>query len=109
MAAKTNFRSRVMKYAWQIYRATRRAWRECMLQAWRLYRLAKAMRKGTVVFSYLKSDGIIRQAKGTLLNTPSGASLGGKRITKPSYKTMAYYDIERGNFRCFKVENLIGF
>lgn len=36
-----------------------------------------------------------------------GATLGGKKVTKPSYKTMAYFDTEKNAFRCFKVENLI--
>ncbi|MDE5975557.1 MAG: SH3 beta-barrel fold-containing protein, partial [Muribaculaceae bacterium] len=72
-----------------------------------LYRLAKAMREGVVAFYYQKADGSIRKAHGTLQNVPAGATLGGRRVTKPSYKTMAYYDTEKNAFRCFKVENLI--
>ena len=34
-------------------------------------------------------------------------TLGGKKVTKPSYKTMAYFDTEKNSFRCFKIENLI--
>ena len=34
-----------MKYAWQLFKATQQAWRICMIKAWQLYRLAKAMRK----------------------------------------------------------------
>lgn len=107
MGKKNNFRSRVMKYAWQLLRATGQAWRICMLKAWQLYRLAKAMREGVVSFSYLKADGSVRKASGTLKNVPAGATLGGKKITKQSYKTLAYFDIEKQGFRCFKVENLI--
>lgn len=79
-----------------------------MLKAWELYRLAKAMREGVVNFLYRKADGTIRKAVGTLMNLPVGSTLGGKRVTKPSYKTMAYFDIEKASFRCFKIENLIG-
>ncbi len=107
MGTKKNFRSRVMKYAWQIFKATKQAWRLCMLKAWQLYRLAKAMREGVVRFSYLKADGSVREALGTLANVPAGATVGGKRLTKPSYKTMAYFDTGKNSFRCFKVENLI--
>ena len=78
-----------------------------MLKAWQLYRLAKAMREGLVAFFYRKADGTIRKAVGTLKNLPAGATLGGKKVTKPSYKTMAYFDTEKNSFRCFKVENLI--
>ena len=98
MEKKNNFRVRVMKYAWQLWKATKQTWRICMIKAWQLYRLAKAMREGVVTFYYTKSVGSLRTA---------GATLGGKKVTKPSYKTMAYFDTEKNSFRCFKVENLI--
>lgn len=104
---KTNFRVRVMKYAWQLWRATGNAWRLCMIKAWELYRLAKRMRQDVVPFYYRKADGSIRKAMGTLRALPARATLNGKRMTKPSYKTFAYFDVERNAFRCFKVENLI--
>lgn len=78
-----------------------------MIKAWELYRLAKKMRQGPVPFYYQKADGSIRKAIGTLRNFPAGVTLNGKRITKPSFKTFAYFDIECNAFRCFKVENLI--
>lgn len=107
MEKKINFRARVMKYAWQLWRATKQQWRICMIKAWQLYRLAKAMREGVVTFYNQKADGSIRKAMGTLKNLPAGATLGGKKVTKPSYKTMAYFDTEKNSFRCFKIENLI--
>lgn len=107
MEKKNNFRVRVMKYAWQLWKTTNQAWRLCMIKAWQLYRLAKAMREGVVSFYYQKADGSIRKAMGTLKNVPAGAALGSKKVTKPSYKTMAYFDVEKNSFRCFKVENLI--
>lgn len=107
MEKKTNFRARVMKYAWQLWKATKQTWRTCMLKAWQLYRLAKAMREGVVTFTYQKADGSIREAHGTLQNVPAGATMGGKRVTKPSYKTLAYFDTDKQAFRCFKIENLV--
>lgn len=107
MEKKSNFRVRVMKFAWQLWKATHDTWRVCMIKAWQLYRLAKAMREGVVGFYYRKSDGSVRKAYGTLKDVPAGATLGGKKVTKPSYKTMSYFDIEKNAFRCFKVENLI--
>lgn len=105
--ATNNFRVRVMKYAWQIFKATSASLSECLKKAWQLYHLAKAMRERVVKFSFLKADGTIREALGTLRDLPAGATLGGKKVTKPSYKTLAYFDTERNSFRCFKVENLI--
>lgn len=107
METKNNFRVRVMKYANQLRKATEQPWRACMIKAWQLYKLAKAMREGNVTFYYYKADGTIRKAIGTLRNLPTGITLGGKKMTKPSYKTLAYFDTEKQSFRCFKVENLI--
>lgn len=107
MEKRSNFRARVMKYAWQLWRTTGQAWRICLTKAWRLYYLARDMRQGVVEFYYTKADGSIRKALGTLRNVPAGATLGGKRVTKPSYRTMAYFDTEKHGFRCFRVENLI--
>lgn len=107
MEKKSNFRVRVMKYAWQLWRATKQAWRICMIKAWQLYRVAKAMRGGEVTFYYTKADGSIRKATGTLKGVPAGATFNGKKVTKPSYKTMTYFDLDKNAFRCFKIENLI--
>ena len=108
METKSNFRVRVMKYAHYLNKTTNDSWRVCIIKAWQLYRLAKRMRDGIVSFYYYKNDGTVRHAKGTLQNVPAGATLkNGKRMTKPSYKTLAYFDVEKQSFRCFKVENLI--
>ena len=107
MEKKNNFRVRVMKYAWQLFKSTRQAWRVCMIKAWQLYRLAKKMRHSIVTFYYEKADGSIRKANGTLKNLPINATLGCKKTTKPTYKTMSYFDTDKQQFRCFKIENLI--
>lgn len=87
----------------------RATWSACVKAAWNLYRLAKKMRGGVAEFTYRKADGTIRHAFGTLVGIPAGSSIGGKKVTKPSFKTMAYWDMEKMAFRCFKVENLISF
>lgn len=104
---KINFRSRVMKYAHQLAKSTGKSWKICMLKAWELYRLAKKMRQGVVKFAFEKVDGTIRYANGTLMNIPSGISVNGKKVTKPSYKTFAYFDVDKSEMRCFKIENLV--
>lgn len=107
MEQKTNFRARVMKYAHQLFKSTKKNWRYCMLKAWELYRLAKRMRTGVVRFVFEKADGSIRIANGTLANVPVGSTVRGKRITKPSYKTFAYFDVDKLEMRCFKIENIV--
>lgn len=107
METKSNFRARVMKYAHHLLSTTKKSWRFCLLKAWELYRLAKRMRNGDVKFAYEKTDGSIRYAIGTLENVPAGATNKGKRITKPSYKTFSYFDVEKKGYRSFKIENLV--
>ena len=79
----------------------------CLLKVWELYRLAKRMRSGEVKFAYEKVNGSIRYAIGTLKNVPAGATNKGKRMTKPSYKTFSYFDVDKQEFRSFKIENLV--
>lgn len=107
MEKKANFRVKVMKHAWVLFRATKQAWRVCMLKAWQLYRLAKRMKDGVVSFAYRKTDGSIREASGTLKDIPTTEGKG-KRSAAPNFKTFAYFDTDKHSFRCFKVENLIG-
>lgn len=78
-----------------------------MLKAWELYRLAKKMRDGIVQFVFEKVDGSVRVAHGTLRNLHDGSSVGSKSVSKPIYKTFAYFDTDRNEMRCFKIENLI--
>lgn len=106
METKINFRVRVMKYAHHLWKVTGRNWRYCLLKAWELYRLADEMHTTVVRFAYEKVDGSIRYAEGTLMDIPVKTGEG-KRVAKPSYKTFVYFDIEKGEMRSFKIENLI--
>lgn len=107
MKNKKSFKVRVMKYAHQLFKSTGNEWRECIIKAWQLYRLADNMRNGLVKFSYQKLDGTLRFAVGTLQGTSAGISVSGKKKTKPSYKIFSYFDIDKCQYRCFKVENFI--
>lgn len=103
---KSSFRSKVMNYAHQLFNTTSYSWKRCLIQAWELYKLAKRMRSGIVTFFFEKKDGTVRKANGTLMDLPSGITYGNERH-EPTYKTFAYYDIDRQAFRCFKIENLL--
>lgn len=105
MEKKANFRARVMKHAHQIWLATKASWSICLKKAWNLYRFSKILKSTIMAFSYLKADGTIRNAYGTLMGVP--AYNGQKRRTKPSYKTFTYFDVEKNEFRSFRVENLM--
>ena len=62
----SNFRHKVFCMAYELMRATGKAFAVCLSRAWALYRLTKQMHKGIVSFAYEKSDGSLRKAKGTL-------------------------------------------
>jgi len=100
---KTKFRTRVFKRAHEIMRATGKAFAVCLSQAWRVYRLIKRMKQEATTFTFEKKDGTLRRAIGILKDIP-GTSTGNR---KENYKTVAYFDLDKEAFRCFKVESLV--
>jgi len=96
-------KSLVFKTAWQIA-SDFATFAEALKHAWQLIKLKYAMLKGVVEFSYRKVDGSIRTAVGTLQAPHVNYEFKGKASTT---KTMAYFDLEQGAFRCFKIENFI--
>lgn len=100
---KTNFRSKVFGWAYQIAKATGKQFAVCLSKAWALYRLKKAMKQGIVSFAYEKADGTLRKAKGTLNVLREIARKAGT----PKTGSFPYFDIEAQAFRSFKIENLV--
>lgn len=70
--------------------------------AWRVVKLQQRMKTENVSFVYRKVDGTIREAIGTL-----NVQYERKTDAAPKYDSVAYFDVEAGGFRSFKVENLI--
>ncbi len=93
-----------MRYAHHIFRKSDHNWRESLMLAWQIHYLRKAMLHGPVMFYYKKRDGSHRCAFGQMLED-------GKKSIKikrePRFDTVTYYDLERKQWRCFKVENFI--
>ena len=87
----SNFRHKVFCMAYELMKATGKAFAVCLSRAWALYRLTKQMHKGIVSFAYTLKD-IQNLIKGT---------------GSENYKTVRYFDIEANGFRSFKVENFI--
>lgn len=71
------------------------------------------LHKGVVEFTFIKSDGSIRTAKGTLHEKILNEKLGGKSSTKTSSpKVQVFWDLEKNAFRSFTIgteKNLISF
>ena len=98
------FRTQVFNRAYEIMRATGKAFAVCLSKAWQLYRLAKDLRTNDeVAFTYEKKDGSLRKAYGTLKGVDQFVKGNGTQ----SPKVFNYWDLEAVAFRCFKVENFI--
>lgn len=75
---------------------------EALKYAWKVIKLRMKMKKGIVSFRFKKVDGSIREAVGTLPTTPQG---NGTR--EPNLKVFTYFDIEKNDYRCSRIDALI--
>jgi hypothetical protein len=86
-------------------------WGDILRYGWYFVRFRKWLANGVIHFSYFKEDGSIREARGTLSvhliprdDAPKGTSTG-----KPNFGVINYYDIDKKDWRSFKITNFIGF
>lgn len=73
---------------------------EALKYAWKVIKLRMKMKKGIVSFRFKKVDGSIREAVGTLPATPQGNG-------KPNLKVFTYFDVEKNDYRCSRIDALI--
>lgn len=90
-----------MKTAWSIA-AHFVTFADALRRAWQIVKLAAKMKRGAVSFSYLKKDGTIRKATGTLNNIP--AIKGAREV---NYSVFTYFDTEANSWRSACAQNLI--
>ena len=111
----TNIHSRVFHMAWVLHKnKPHHKWSDIVEYAWYFHHLRVLMRTNTVQFSYFKTDGSIRQARGTLCTDlipeekrPKGESREPKK-RKENYGAFTYYDLDRDAWRSFKITEFIG-
>ena len=77
------------------------------LQVAQLNELKARMRREVVKFAYLKKDNSIRVAYGTMMSALVGDHINGRGVDGDSRKVCTYFDVERGEFRCFQMQALI--
>ena len=77
------------------------------LQVAKLNELKARMRREVAKFAYLKKDNSIRVAYGTMMSALVGDHINGRGVDGDSRKVCTYFDIERGEFRCFQIQALI--
>lgn len=95
----------VMCLAWQMVKNNGYGLSQALKTAWRNIKLKARMQAGVVKFYFLKIDGTLREAYGTLraeLLPPAKES-----DRKRNDTVQVYYDFEKSAYRCFKKANLI--
>lgn len=101
-------RSKLFKIAHAIIRkAQATSFSEALKYAWKAIRIYTRMKVGKVEFSFRKLDGTIRRAVGTLCDIDYTPSPNSARRAKPEEDVMCFFDVEKQNFRSFRVTSLI--
>ena len=106
----SRYNQRVMGWAHAIHRTTECEWSEALQRAWDMFYVHRWLSHGIVKFVYVKSDGSIRAARGTLHPEliPEDKRPKGIReaqiaagVRKPDYRTIAYFDLDKRDWRAF--------
>ena len=66
------------------------------------------LREGIVEFEFIKKDGSVRNAKGTLLEEYLPAPNSDTPARKKNNNVMVYFDMEKKSFRSFVKESFVG-
>ncbi len=67
----------------------------------------RQMRAGTCHFIYLKKDGSVREAFGTLNAALCNKHINGRGQSPENWGCSCYFDVEKGQFRSFRWQNII--
>lgn len=98
-------RSIIFAMMWQFVRLNGFNLSDALKCAWANEKLRTAMSYGITAFRFIKVDGSIRQAYGTLKSELVPATSEENRKHNPTVQV--YYDTEKGAWRCFKKANLL--
>ena len=69
--------------------------------------LKSKMKNGVAHFLFVKKDGSIREAFGTINGALASATTTGTGISRENYATCAFYDCVCGGWRSFRWETLL--
>lgn len=78
---------------------------EAMTLAWRNEKLHAMMLQGIVSFQFIKLDGTLRTAHGTIKGDLVPPTKGTGRPFVKGQQT--YYDTDKGDWRCYKKDRLV--
>lgn len=100
-----NMRS-VMQMAWAFVRNNGMKMADAMRVAWRNFKLKAKMLAGKAYFSFVKKDGSIRVACGTLVQAAINYIPNGRGRPTPDH-LQRYWDADCNGYRMFDRSNLI--
>ena len=69
--------------------------------------LKEKLRNGVAHFIFIKKNGEIREAFGTTNAAVAAKHTNGNGISREYFKTTAYFDIEKGEWRSFRWESIV--
>ena len=76
-------------------------------KAMMIEQLKEKLRNGIAHFVFIKKNGTVREAFGTTNAAIAAKHTNGNGISREYYKTTAYFDIEKGEWRSFRWESLV--
>ena len=92
------------------------SWSNRLKQAWMMADIRKYMRHGIVKFVFMKQNGELRNARGTLWDEiiPDDKKPTGVRqqrinegLEQANYTSISYFDLDKQEWRAFHVESLV--
>ena len=69
--------------------------------------LKEKLRNGVAHFIFIKKNGEIREAFGTTNSAVAAKYTNGNGCSREFFKTTAYFDIEKGEWRSFRWESIV--
>lgn len=69
--------------------------------------LKEKLRNGVAHFIFIKKNGEVREAFGTTNAAVATKYTNGNGISREYFKTTAYFDIEKGEWRSFRWESIV--
>lgn len=69
--------------------------------------LKEKLRNGVAHFIFIKKNGEVREAWGTTSKSLVEKYVNGRGCSREAFKTTAYFDIEKGEWRSFRWESIV--
>ena len=76
-------------------------------KAMMIQNLKEKLRNGVARFIFIKKNGEVREAFGTTNAAVAAKYTNGNGISREYFKTTAYFDIEKGEWRSFRWESIV--